>query len=142
MSADWLTGKRPDDEENTGQGKRNAENLTHIEDHVGLESHLIVLYELNEETCGKSTDKEGAEEETPTVATALLPVHPHHESEQGEICQRLVNLRGVACKTVVQLIPFRRTDKLEAPGEVGGIAENLAVHKVADAYKTTGRTSI
>ncbi len=43
----------------------------------------------------------------------------------------------MTCLSVVELVPLARADKHEAPGECGGVAENLRVHQVAEPDEAT-----
>ena len=61
-------------EENTDENERNAQNLSHIQQHAGFESFLIVLDEFDKETGRKNTSHEQTEEETFAIFDFALEI--------------------------------------------------------------------
>lgn len=50
------------DEDDAQRDKRDTQELTHIERHVGFESHLIVFDKFDEESAGKQYGEEYTED--------------------------------------------------------------------------------
>ena len=50
----------------------NTEELAHVEDHIGLEVHLVVLYEFNEEAAAEAHNEENAHESAPVHLVQLF----------------------------------------------------------------------
>lgn len=113
----------------------NGEELAHVEGHVGLEAHLRILDELDEETAGEEHGEEHSEDEARASFGVFLPIHPHKEHEEREIASRLIELCGMAGKSGI----FVATDEDEAPGEGGGMAVDFRVHQVAETNHGTDK---
>ena len=58
----------------TDQDERNAEPLSHIEDHIILKSDLRFLYELYKESHSEEDDKEHSDECSPVHLLCLVLV--------------------------------------------------------------------
>ena len=48
--------------------------MSHIENHILLETDLRLLYEFNQEAHAETSDKEGTEEEAPVNLVGLVSV--------------------------------------------------------------------
>ena len=72
--------------------ERNAEPLSHVEDHVLLEHHLRLLDELDEEAHTETSDEECSDEESSMELRKLVLIHQDLEYSQEEIAQSLVQL--------------------------------------------------
>ena len=72
-------------EANTDKDKRNAEALSHIQDHILLETYLRLLDELDEEAHTEATDEEGADEESPMKFRQSVLVHQDLEYSKQEV---------------------------------------------------------
>lgn len=112
--------------------ERYAEQLAHVERHRGLERFLYVLCELDEEAGGEDERYAQTEEEARAHALGVFAVQvPAYEEEHG-VGYCLIELSGVARHHVDAL-------EDERPWHVGGLAYNLRVHKVAQAYEAGRR---
>ena len=58
-----LPDERKNQDADSCQNKRKRKNLSHIENHILLETDLRLLYEFNQEAHAETSDKEGTEEE-------------------------------------------------------------------------------
>ena len=74
----------------TKEYERDGEELAHVEGHVGLEVHLIVLYKLNEKAAAEAHDKEYADERAPIKFFQPVTVQPDKEESKEEIGKSLV----------------------------------------------------
>jgi hypothetical protein len=74
-----------DKEADTKENERYAEKLTHVEEHVLLESHLRFLDELDEETAAETSDEEGSDEESAVEFRETILVHQYLENSEKEV---------------------------------------------------------
>ena len=72
--------------------KRDAEPLSHIQNHILLESHLRFLDELYEETHSETSDEEGSDEESTMKLRKSVLIHKYLKYTEKEIAQRLIEL--------------------------------------------------
>ena len=79
-------------EGDSDKNERNAEALSHIQDHIVLETHLRFLEELDEEAHTDTPDEEGADEESPMKFRQSVLVHQDLEYSQEEVAESLVKL--------------------------------------------------
>jgi hypothetical protein len=100
----------------TKKNERNAEELSHVQNHILLEANLRFLDELDEETHAEASDEEGADEEASVELVQTESVHKNLEYTEKEIAQSLVKL----CR----MLRFRLAAELEneAPWEICDIA--------------------
>ena len=116
----------------TDEDERYGEQLSHVEKHVGLPGFLHVLGVFNEEA--EDEDIGQTESEIPARSHAWLAgllasfVDSPHDEEQRGVGDGLVELSGMARKVV-------DAEEDECPGHVGHLADNLAVHQIAQADK-------
>ena len=119
---------------NSDEDERDAQDLPHIDEHGGLPGFLHFLGVFDEEA-GRE-DACQAEAEVEARAHLLRPLVVEHvaDDEEQKIADSLVELPRMARQHVH---PFED----ESPGHVGGFADNLRVHQVAqpDEHGTGGR---
>ena len=109
----------------------NGEYLSHIDGQRGLEGFLDFLGILDEEAEGEDIGQ--AEAEVPACANLLRPLLmqcPHNDKQEG-VGDGLVELSWMA---------RQRVDTLEdeGPGKVCSLADDFAVHEVAQSDKAGG----
>ena len=80
----------------TKEYERDGEELAHVEGHVGLEVYLVVLYKLNEEAAPEAHNEEYADKRAPIKFFQPVTVQPDKEESKKEICEGLIELRGMA----------------------------------------------
>ena len=99
----------------------------------GFESFLVVLDELQEETCDEHDLEEHAEQESFSSPRVGVPVHRPGDAERHKAVEDLVYLRRVTrhCLAVAH------EDK--APWQVGRTAVYLTVHQVAETDEHGGK---
>ena len=76
----------------TQDDERNAEKLSHIQDHVLLESYLRLLDELDEEAHAETPDEEGSDEEATIELVESVLVHQDLEHAKKEVAESLIKL--------------------------------------------------
>ena len=79
-------------ETDTKKHKRYAEPLSHIQDHILLETHLRFLDELYKEAHSETSDEEGADEEATVELRQTILVHQYLEYTEKEIAQGFIKL--------------------------------------------------
>ena len=114
-----------DSEQNEG----NTEQLAHIEEHTLLESYLILLGVLNEDTAGKDKYEAEPEEIACSHTLGLAPVYPPSHEEEARIADGLIELSRMSGSHIHSL-------KDEGPGNICHPAYYLGVHEVSQAYGT------
>ena len=72
-------------ESDAEKDKRNAEPLTHIQNHILLESYLRLLDELYQETHAEATDEESSDEKASVKFRQPVLVHKYLEDSQKEV---------------------------------------------------------
>ena len=72
--------------------ERNAEQLSHVKDHILLETYLRLLDELDEETHSETADEERSDEESPMELRKPILIHQYLEDSQKEIAEGFVKL--------------------------------------------------
>lgn len=107
--------------------ERDAQDLSHVEHHVFLETDLRLLDKFDEETAAEAPYHEDADERPAPCLVQTPFVYGHQHKAQEEIRAGLVKLGrmlglGLAAKF---------EDK--APREIGHVAVNLRVEEVAQA---------
>jgi len=122
-----LLGKGIDQKADASDDEGDGKNLTHVEGHAGLEVHLVLLDELNQEAHAKAAKQEDAKEEAAVGLVQTLPIPDDEEETQHEVTQCLVNLGGVLGLCLPVALEY------EAPGQVGNATINLGVEEVAKA---------
>ena len=73
--------------------ERDAQKLTHVQDHILLETNLRFLDELDEEAHAEASDEEGSDEEASVELVQTESVHKDLEHSEEEIAQGLIKLR-------------------------------------------------
>ena len=81
-----------DKESYAQEHERDAEQLTHVQDHVLLESHLRFLDELYEETHSEASDEKCSDEESSVELVKLVSVHQYLEDSQQEVAEGFIKL--------------------------------------------------
>ena len=72
--------------------KRDTQALTHIQNHILLETNLRFLDEFDKEAHSEATDKEGSDEESPMKLWKSVFVHQNLENSQEEVAESLIKL--------------------------------------------------
>ena len=133
----------------------DAEELTHVESHAALKIDLLLLEELDEEAEGEDGGEAKAEMEAGAgsgfrgeergaglggegrgarskSSLVGVPIDEGSEDEDDEVGDGFVELGGMArCGNSVDEGVAGVED--EAPGEIGGVADDFGVHQVAEA---------
>lgn len=112
-------GKGIHQEADAQQDKGDAQKLAHVQGHVGLEGHLVVLDELDEEAAAEAHHQENAHEGSAVHLVQTLPIQEHEDNPQQQVGQALIELRGMARDG----FPVALED--EAPGKVCRATVNL-----------------
>jgi len=115
----------------TDDDEGDGEDLSHVDGQGGLEGFLKLLRVLYQETEGE--DVRQTEAEVPARADFLGPLLmqcPHDDKQQG-VGDGLVELAGMAGQHIHLL-------EDESPRNVGSLADNLAVHEVAQTDEAGG----
>ena len=117
----------------------DAEQLAHVEEHIVLETYLVLLGVFDEYAAGEDEEQTEAEVEARAYLGILacasflrlhgLPVNPPSDEEEKGVAQGLVELPRVAWNSIHTL-----EDK--GPGYIRGTAYNLGIHEVAHTYGT------
>ena len=81
-----------DKESYSKKNERYAEQLSHVKDHVLLETHLRLLDELDEETHSETADEERSDEESSVELRQSVLIHQYLEDSQKEIAEGFVKL--------------------------------------------------
>ena len=121
-----FSDKRINQESYADEDERNAENLSHIERHSGLEGLLDVLGKLDEEAEGEDERQAKAKEETASSLLFALPIEVPSYEEKQEVGNGFVELSRVAGGLVDAL-------KDESPWHIGHLADDFRVPKVSQA---------
>ena len=116
-------------EANSDKDERNAEALSHIQDHILLETYLRLLDELDEEAHTEATDKEGADEESSVKLRQSVLVHQNLEYSQKEVAESLIKLCRMLWLCLMSEL------KNEAPRERGYITVNFRIEEISKADK-------
>ena len=103
----------------TCKNERDAQDLSHIQGHRFLKSHLRLLDEFYQETHAKEYDKEDAYKCSPIDLFQLILVHPKKNQTKEQIAESLVKL----CRMFRLSLTAKVEDK--APREASHIAINL-----------------
>ena len=113
----------------------DAQELSHIEPHTRLESLLVVLHELDEETGSEDADHENAKNQSLLLPGLLTEIEPHTQGKRQQITDCLVELRrmtGGREDWLRSLSPsVHILDETESPGLIRRVAIDLMVHQVA-----------
>ena len=125
----FVAGKVGDDKSADDEG--DAEELPHVEGHVGFEVDLVVLDKLDEEADTKECHKPPAEDRAALEVAFLSEVVPEADDKDDEVAEALVDLCGVLGDG------FAASFEDKAPGKVGGAAIDFAVEEVAQADEGT-----
>lgn len=106
-------------ESDADEDERNAENLSHIEDHVVLECYLRFLDELYEEAHAETYDEEYADECSAIYLLQIELIHAQEHDSENQVAQCLVNLG--------RMFRFGFAPKVEdeAPRKSGHVSVNL-----------------
>lgn len=128
----FLLHEGPHQEAYSKKDERYGQKLSHIERHVLLESHLGVLYKLDQEAAAEASDEEYSHEGSPINLGKFPLVKGKEDKAKEKICSRLIQLGGVAGNG------FSVALEDEAPGKVCGVAVDFAVEQVAKADETGG----
>ena len=117
------------DEYRTDDDKRDREYLAHIEQHASLESLLVLLCQLYEESEGEDIEQYQPEIESGACQRARLCLAVDtidYQREQG-IGYGLIELSGMAWQHVHSL-------EYECPGHGCRLTDYLGVHQVSETY--------
>ena len=76
----------------TQNDERNAEKLSHVQDHVLLESYLRLLDELDEEAHSEASDEECSDEESPVELRKSVLVQQDLEYSEKEVAESFIKL--------------------------------------------------
>ena len=106
-------------EANSDKDKRNTETLSHIKDHIVLETHLRLLDELDKEAHSEATYEEGSDKESSMKLRQSIFVHQDLEHTQKEVAESLIKLG--------RMLWFRLVSKLEneAPRKRSNVSVDL-----------------
>ena len=106
--------------------------MSHIENHILLETDLRLLYEFNQEAHSETSDKEGTEEEAPVNLVGLVSVKRKQQEAEDEIGEGLIELG--------RMLWHGLTPEFEdkAPGQGGLIAVNLRVEEISESDHASG----
>ena len=136
----WMNDHRrllPDmaiyEEADADKHERDAEPLTHIEDHLVLESYLRFLDELDEETHTETADEECSDEESPVELRKSVLVHQDLEYSEKEIAERLVKL----CRMLWLCLSSELED--EAPRKTCHVTVDLRIEEVAKTDESSSK---
>lgn len=117
------------DEYRTDYDKRDREYLAHIEQHASLESLLVLLCQLYEESEGEDIEQYQPEIESGACQRARLCLAVDtidYQREQG-IGYGLIELSGMTWQHVHSL-------EYECPGHGCRLTDYLGVHQVSETY--------
>ena len=101
------------------EDERNAENLSHVEDHVVLECYLRFLDKLYEEAHAETYDEEYADECSAINLLQIEPIHAQEHDSENQVAQCLVNLGRMF------RFGFAPQVEDEAPRKSGHVSVNL-----------------
>ena len=112
--------------------ERDAEPLSHVQDHILLESHLRLLDELDEETHSEASDEECSDKESSVELVKPVPVHQYLEDTQQEVAEGLIKL----CR----MLWLRLTTKLEdeSPWKICDISVDFRIEEIAETDECSG----
>ena len=119
----------PHHEVDTEDDERNAEQLSHVEQHIHFKSLLHFLSVLNEETEGEDIGETETEVEARPYPIAPTAVNSQSDEEQNGIGNCLVKLSWMARRTVDALEDKR-------PRHIGDLTYYLRIHEVAKTDET------
>ena len=105
--------------------ERNAEPLSHIQNHILLESDLRLLDEFYQEAHSEASDEECTDEEAAVQFRKSVFIHQYLEDTQKEIAQGLIKLG--------RMLWFGLSPELEyeAPRKAGHITVYFRIEEVA-----------
>ena len=125
-----------DNQPNAGDNERDAEQLTHIEEHTLFELLLDVLDELDAEAAAEDQQEETAEQEAGTLARVVFLVEPGIDEEDHQVAEGFIELRRVRrCREdriAPSLVGTQVGDETEGPRHIGLVTVNLVIEEVAD----------
>lgn len=120
-------------ESDADEDERDAENLSHVENHVVLECYLRLLDEFYEEAHTETYDEEYADECSAIYLLQIELVHAQEHDSENQVAQCLVNLRRMF------RFGFASQIEDEAPRQSGHVAVNLGVHEVSKTDEGSGK---
>jgi hypothetical protein len=82
-----------DKEAYTEKDERYTQKLTHVQDHILLETDLRFLDELYKEAHAETSDEESSDEEASVKLVEAEFIHKYLEHSEKEIAQSLIKLR-------------------------------------------------
>ena len=126
----------PYQKQDAGQDERQAQPLSHVENHAGLEGGLILLDEFYEKPHAEEDDEENAEDGAGAQPVESGAVQPQEDKAEDAVAEGLVYLGGVMRQAVSPGVSYED----EAPRKVRICAVYLRVHEVAQAYHHAGET--
>ena len=106
--------------------------MSHIENHILLETDLRLLYEFNQEAHAETSDKEGTEKEAPVNLVGLVSVKRKQQEAEDEIGEGLIELGRMLWHGLTPEFED------EAPGQGGLIAVNLGVEEISESDHASG----
>ena len=83
-----LSDAAVDKKAHTKKDERNTEALTHIKNHILLETYLRLLDELDEEAHSEASDEECSDKESSMKLRKSVLVHQYLEYSQKEVASK------------------------------------------------------
>lgn len=114
-----FSDKRINQESDADKDERNAENLSHIENHIVLECHLRFLDEFYEESHAETYDEEYADECSAIYLLQIELIHAQEHDSENQVAQCFVNLGRMF------RFGFAPQVEDEAPRKSGHVSVNL-----------------
>ena len=90
----------PYQKQDAGQDERQAQPLSHVENHAGLEVRLILLDKFYEEPHAEKDDEEDTEDGAGAQPVESGAVQPQEDKAEDAVAESLVYLGGVMRQTV------------------------------------------
>ena len=122
-----------DQESDAEKNERDAEPLTHVQNHIMLETHLRFLDELDEEAHAETSDEEGSDEEAAIKFVEPVLVHQDLEDAQKEVTESFIKLCGM-----LRLCLSPEFEN-EAPRQRSNISVYLRIEKVSETDECCGK---
>ena len=114
-----------DKEADSYKDERNAEPLSHIQDHILLEAHLRFLDELYEETHSEKDDEEYTDEGSPVDLVQSELVKADEDNSEKSVAQSLIKLGRMFRESLAAKVED------EAPRKICDIAVDLGIAEVS-----------
>ena len=113
-------------EGHSDQDERDTETLSHIQNHILLETDLRLLDELDEEAHSEAADEEGSDEESSVEFRKSVLIHQYLEHSQKEVAECFIKLR--------RMLWFGLAPKFEdkAPWERSNISVDFRIEEISE----------